>query len=121
MVDVTEDVAAELDLSEDRGALVQEVTAGGPAAKAGLRGPSQAGESGIAAGGDLIVKVDGQEIETSDDVAAAIADNQPGDTVEVEYLRGDERATKQVKLGERPDQSQPQAEQSPEADPFELP
>ena len=121
MVDVTEDVAAELDLSEDRGALVQEVTAGGPAAKAGLRGPSQAGESGIAAGGDLIVKVDGQEIESSDDVAAAIADNQPGDTVEVEYLRGDERATKQVKLGERPDQSQPQAEQSPEADPFELP
>jgi S1-C subfamily serine protease len=121
MVDVTEDVAAELDLSEDRGALVQEVTAGGPAAKAGLRGPSQAGESGIAAGGDLILKVDGQDVESSDDVAAAIADNQPGDTVEVEYLRGDERATKQVKLGERPDQSQPQAEQSPEADPFELP
>ena len=123
MVDVTDDVAAELDLSEDRGALVQEVTAGGPAAKAGLRGPSQAGESGIAAGGDLIVKVDGQEIETSDDVAAAIADNQPGDTVEVEYLRGDERATKQVKLGERPDQSQPQAEQSPEggSEPFGLP
>ena len=121
MVDVTEAVAAELDLSEDRGALVQEVTAGGPAAKAGLRGPSQAGESGIAAGGDLILKVDGQDVESSDDVAAAIADNQPGDTVEVEYLRGDERATKQVKLGERPDQSQPQAEQSPEADPFELP
>ncbi len=123
MVDVTGEVAARLDLPEDRGALVQEVTPGGPAAKAGLRGPSRAGSDGIAAGGDLIVTVDGQEVENADDVAAAIADNQPGDTVEVEFLRGDERETKQVKLGERPDRSQPQSQQAPEggADPFGLP
>jgi S1-C subfamily serine protease len=123
MVDVTEDVAKQLDLSEDRGALIQEITPGGPAAKAGLRGPSRAASGGLAAGGDLIVKVDGQEIENSDDVAAAIADNQPGDTVEVEYVRGGERETKQVKLGERPAQSRPQGEQAPGggSDPFGLP
>ncbi len=114
MADVTEEIAQQLDLPTDSGALVQEATPGGPAAKAGLRGPSEAGSGGIAAGGDLIVKVDGQEVASSDDVAAAIADKQPGDTVVVEYLRDGETDSAEVTLGERPDLSASQGQQAPE-------
>jgi S1-C subfamily serine protease len=52
----------------------------------------------------VLVKVDGQEIQKSDDVAAAIEDDKPGDTIEVQYYRGDELKTAKVKLGERPDE-----------------
>jgi S1-C subfamily serine protease len=99
---VTERIAEELNLPADRGALVQEVVKGGPSEEAGLRaGRRQAGE-GLAAGGDLIVKVDGQQISRPEDVATAIADNKPGDVVAVEYFRGDERRDAQVELGTRP-------------------
>jgi S1-C subfamily serine protease len=92
MRDVDEDLAKQLDLPVDHGALVDQAAANGPADDAGLR--SQ----------DVLVKVDGQEIQKSDDVAAAIEDDKPGDTIEVQYYRGDELKTAKVKLGERPDE-----------------
>jgi S1-C subfamily serine protease len=105
MSDVDEDVAKDLDLPVDRGALIQQTTENGPADDAGLRGSSGSDTSGnITGGGDLLVKVDGEEVENGDDVAAAIEDNQPGDTVEVEYYRGDDRETASVELSERPDE-----------------
>jgi S1-C subfamily serine protease len=106
MVPVTEELARDLNLPVDRGALLQTVVEGGPADKAGLRGGRTPTGSGIAAGGDLIVEVDGEQVRTPDDVAAAIADNSPGDEVEVVYYRGEKRRTATVKLGERPDQLQ---------------
>jgi S1-C subfamily serine protease len=113
MSDVDEDVAKDLNLPVDRGALIQQTAENGPADDAGLRGSSGSDTSGnITGGGDLLVKVDGEEVENGDDVAAAIEDNQPGDTVEVEYYRGDDRETATVELAERPDElggsSQPQ-------------
>ena len=104
MSDVDENVANDLDLPVDHGALVQQAVENGPAADAGLRGSSGNDTSGnVTGGGDLLVKVDGEEINNSDDVAAAIEDNHPGDTIEVEYYRGDELKTASVKLAERPD------------------
>ena len=38
-------------------------------------------------------------------MASAVADKQPGDTVEVEYYRGDDKRTASVELGERPTRS----------------
>jgi len=77
----------------------------GPAADAGLRGSRGSDTSNnVTGGGDLLVKVDGEEIQNADDVAAAIEDNKPGDTIEVQYYRGDELKTAKVKLGERPDE-----------------
>ncbi len=73
----------------------------GPADDAGLRGGRTPTGEGIAAGGDLIVEVDGSEIKDPDDVADAIADDKPGDEVEVEYYRGDDK-TVRVKLAKRP-------------------
>jgi S1-C subfamily serine protease len=96
MGDVNDDVAKRLDLPVDDGALVQEVSSDSPAAKAGLRA---AGEDG---GGDVIVAVDGQRVSGADDVVSAVAKRQAGDTIEIEYYRGGNKRTAEVKLGERP-------------------
>ena len=37
-------------------------------------------------------------------MAAIVAGKQPGDTIEIEYYRGDDKRTVEVKLGERPEQ-----------------
>ncbi len=111
MSDVTSDVASELDLPVEEGALIVEAVPGGPADEAGLRGDESKD-------GDLLVKVDGQEVKSADDVAAAIADNSPGDTIEVEYYRGGDLETSEVELGERPEQAgqDPQQAQPDEQD-----
>jgi S1-C subfamily serine protease len=125
MTDVDEDVARELDLPVEQGALIQEVAPDGPADDAGLRGAIGAAGSAVAAGGDLIVKVDGEEVENADDVATAIEDNKPGDTIEVEYYRGDDLKTARVELGERPDEvgagSEPRAPEDDDGGLFPLP
>ena len=103
--DVDPDVARELSLPTDRGALVQSVVRGGPADDAGLRGGERRTDSGLAAGGDLIVKVDDREIADPGELADAIGALKPGDEVRIEYFRGDERRSARVELGERPDQA----------------
>jgi S1-C subfamily serine protease len=102
MARVTKQLAEDLNLASDQGALVTNVVDGGPADKAGLHGGRTETSSGVPAGGDLIVEVDGQKIATPDDVSAAIAKKQPGDTVSVTYYRGDDKRTAKVKLGDRP-------------------
>jgi S1-C subfamily serine protease len=102
MIGVTEDIARDLNLESDEGALIQKVVEDGPADEAGLRAGSTPTGDGIAAGGDLIVEVDGEPVETPDDVPAAIADLKPGDKVDVVFYRGDDRKTVEVELGKRP-------------------
>jgi putative serine protease PepD len=75
------------------GAVVREATAGGPAASAGIQA------------GDVIVAVDGERIADPDDVAAAIQDNAPGDTIEVEVRRGGDAQTLDIQLAARPEQA----------------
>jgi putative serine protease PepD len=75
------------------GAVVQEATAGGPAAAAGLRA------------GDVIVTVAGERIATPDDVAAAIQDRRPGESVEIEVRRDGALQTFDVELTARPEQA----------------
>jgi len=100
--DVTEDLANDLNLPVDQGALITDVFAGGPADEAGLEAGSTPLGSGINAGGDLLVEVDGEKVSRSEDVGEAIADNDPGDEIEVVFYRGDERETARVELGKRP-------------------
>ena len=123
MATVTEDVAAELELPEESGALVESVEEGDPAERAGLRGSETDELSGeITTPGDLIVAVDGEPVRSADDVVAAVAGKQPGDTMELEIYRGDDRRTVRVKLGERPDElgaaTESEPEQSPEEEPL---
>jgi S1-C subfamily serine protease len=102
MIGVTEDIARDLNLESEEGALIQRVVEDGPADEAGLRAGGTTTGDGIAAGGDLIVEVDGKPVRTPDDVPAAIADLKPGDEIEVAYYRGDDRRTATVELGKRP-------------------
>ncbi len=123
---VTEEEAEEHDLPVDQGALIQEVADGGPADEAGLRGGRRQTVTGLRIGGDIIVMVDDQEIAENSDVADAILDREPGDEVEIEYFRGDERRTVTVELGERPESldtgALPGGEESPDDSlPFPLP
>ncbi len=99
-------LARKLDLDTDLGGLVAEVSSGSPAEKAGIRGGDdkvtfQAGR--YQAGGDVILRVDGDEIVTPDDLAEAIAERQPGEAVTLTILRGGERQQVEVTLGKRPD------------------
>jgi S1-C subfamily serine protease len=125
--DITEQDADELDLPVDEGALIQDVVNGGPADEAGLRGGRVELSQPLKVGGDIIVVVDGQEITRSSDVADAILDREPGDEIDIEYFRGDDRRTVTVELGERPESLNagmvPQGGEEPpdEGLPFPLP
>jgi S1-C subfamily serine protease len=123
----------DLNLPVDHGALVQDVAPGSPAAKAGLRAGKTETDLGLRIGGDLIVKVDGVEINEPPDVARAIADNKPGDVIQVQFYRGKKLRTVQVTLGKRPkrvpqrggrgqEPDRPEQPEQPEpGEPFRLP
>jgi S1-C subfamily serine protease len=102
---VTPEIADRLKLPADEGALVQEVQPASPASRAGLREGGTQSALGLVAGGDLIVGIEGKPVESPEDIAGAIADNAPGDKVEIEFYRGDEKRTVTVTLGNRPDQA----------------
>jgi S1-C subfamily serine protease len=102
MQDVTKQLAEDLNLASDQGALVVEVTADSPAEKAGLRGGRTDTGQGVPAGGDLIVAVDGKPVRDSNAVANAISRKQPGDEAEITYYRGDTKKTVKVELTKRP-------------------
>src|SRR6185312_271026 len=79
---VDSQLAQDLNLPVDHGALVVDVTPGSPAAKAGLKGGRTGTSQGVAAGGDLIVAIDGKDMQNEDAVATAIAAHKPGDKVD---------------------------------------
>jgi S1-C subfamily serine protease len=100
----------DLNLPVDHGALVQSVTPGSPADKAGIRaGDISATLDGapIQLGGDIIVKVDGKEIRSNDDLTAAIADRKPGDKVKVTINHSGKTKTVEVTLADRPASAEP--------------
>jgi S1-C subfamily serine protease len=98
-------LAERFDLPVDHGAWVQEVTPGGPADDASLRGGSGAQEfqgRQYRTGGDLIVAVGRQQIREEADVAKALVGLRPGSEVDLQVYRDGDRRTLRVKLGERP-------------------
>jgi S1-C subfamily serine protease len=96
-VTVTPELAEQLGLEADSGALVTTVAQGSPAEQAGLRGGGTAGGA-LTGAGDVIVRVDDRDIASSQDLADAIAGLRAGDTAEIEFLRGGERRTVRVEL-----------------------
>jgi serine protease Do len=89
---VNEDIAAGLGLDEEHGALVAEVVPDSPAERAGLRS------------GDVIVGIEGQEVESLKDLTRAVADVQPGEKAEIEVWRNGKRESLGVVIGESPEQ-----------------
>lgn len=91
-VDVAElspDLLDEYRISASRGAVITEVTEGTAAADAAL---------GI---GDVVVAVDGDRVEASEDLGELIRRHRPGDEVVIVYEREGRRQTVTVRLGAR--------------------
>jgi 2-alkenal reductase len=103
---VTPSIAERFGYGADRGAAVQGVNLGTPAADAGFR-PGKAEEVfediRIRPGGDLIVAIDGRPVDTADDVVRAVTRKLPGEKITFTVLRGGERRTIKVTLGTRPE------------------
>ena len=94
------------DLPVGEGVWLQSVSAGGPAAAAGLRGGS--GESitfqgqEYRGGGDVVTRLDGLPVRDADDLASAVMRLAPGRRVPVEVWRDGRRLVVEVELQERP-------------------
>lgn len=96
-----------MNLKEDqRGVLVAEVTKGGPADKAGLRGSDheiQQDGATLAVGGDIITQIDGKPVTTFDDMVAYLIESKsPGDTAHLTVLRNGDSVDVTITLGARP-------------------
>jgi S1-C subfamily serine protease len=103
---ITPNVARFLNLPVREGLLIIELVPGGPAAKAGVRGPTDRIElpqgDTFPIGGDIIVGIDGQPIKSRDDLDRAINSKNIGDRIQVEVMRGNRRMTLAVELAEVP-------------------
>jgi S1-C subfamily serine protease len=97
------ELADQMGLAADAGVLVQQVVTGGAADRAGLRGGHERaylGNTPIYIGGDLIVEIEGQDIETPQDISNVLDNHHAGDTVKVTVYRGKQRLTFNVTLDE---------------------
>jgi S1-C subfamily serine protease len=97
------DLAAQMGLNADYGLLIQRVTPGGAADRAGLHGGKEqayVGNTAILLGGDLIVAIDGQQIGDQQDMSVIMDKHQAGDTVSVTIVRGHHEMTFKLILGE---------------------
>ena len=88
---VTPILAAGLGLKRDQGAVLADVTPGGPADRAGL------------SVGDLVLTLDGKPIENGRQLHVNLYRREVGDTVRLEVFRGDQPTTVTVSVTERAD------------------
>jgi S1-C subfamily serine protease len=102
---IDEEIADVFDLPVEQGLLVVRVIEGSGADKAGLRAGTTevvvAGESYLL-GGDIIVEIDGEPATTAEDLREAVSAKKPGEKIDIEAYRGDDRRSFEVTLGRQP-------------------
>ncbi len=103
--DVSKDIADGVGLANARGAIVREPTQDGPAGAAGVKS------------GDIILKVDGDQIDDALDLSRTIASKAPDSTVELTIWRDGAETTLSVQLAQLDEtaQAQPNAPTPPQA------
>ncbi|MFL5343226.1 MAG: Do family serine endopeptidase [Hyalangium sp.] len=89
--DLTADLGKALNLPVTEGAIVNEVSSGGPSAKAGIKLD------------DVIVALDGQKISTASALTRAVALKRPGASATLTLYRNGKKEDVKVTLGTRPD------------------
>ena len=101
---IDEDKAGSLGMTEAKGALINEVTPGGPAAASTLKA------------GDVVTSVNGAKIDNSRDLARKIAELAPDTKVDVQVMRFGKVENISVKLGKFPGSTEvAKAEPAPKA------
>ena len=104
---ISPELADELSLASGTGLLIVRVTPGGAADKAGLHGGTERaylGNMPIMIGGDLIVAMDGQQIQDERDLAQMMNNHRAGDKVKITVYRGKKKLDVDVTLGEAHEQ-----------------
>jgi serine protease Do len=91
---MTEDIAAGLGLPKDHGEIVARVEPGEAAARAGIRQ------------GDVIVKVNGQDVTPDNTLSYIVAKTPVGSKMPIELIREGQRKAVVVTIGERPPEDQ---------------
>lgn len=102
---VSADIAAALGLDVNEGVLVAEVAQDSPAAKAGLKGGTQqtvVQNQWYILGGDVIQAIDGEKVDSAEELSAAIMEHEPGDEITLTVHRDGGTKQLQVTLAERP-------------------
>jgi serine protease Do len=89
---VTPELKAQFNLKSTDGALIADVTSGGPAEKAGIKH------------GDVIVGFQGEEIEDTNHLRNMVAATEVGTSADVTVVRDGREKTVKVKIGELPEE-----------------
>jgi len=104
---ISPELADQMGLASDSGLLIVQVVPGGAADLAGLRGGSERAYLGnipIMLGGDLIVAIDGQDVQDQQDLSQIMNSHRAGDSVRVTIYRGKRKMDVTVTLGEAREQ-----------------
>jgi serine protease Do len=91
---ITPDLAKQLGLKEEKGALVADIMEGSPAEKSGMQR------------GDVITEFDGKPVIDSTELKNLVANTSPGKEVTVKYIRDGNLKTVKVGIQELPVQAQ---------------
>lgn len=88
---VDPETAKEKQLSVEAGALISEVLADAPAARAGLKS------------GDIVTDIDGEKMDSMEAVSGYLAQRRPGDRIKLTYVRDNESHEVEIELAKRPE------------------
>lgn len=101
------ELAKNLNLPVEKGVLVARVYNNSPAVRAGLQGASREaiiGNRRLLVGGDIIVELDGQTIDSNITLTQVLETRtRVGDEVEIKFYRGNKLMSARVKLAVTPD------------------
>jgi serine protease Do len=91
---MNDDLAEALGIAENRGEFIQSVQPGEPAEAAGLLA------------GDVVLRVDGQEVTPDQTLSFIVANIEPGRRIDLEIIRDGARRTLPVTVGRRPSEEE---------------
>ncbi|MGA0605426.1 Do family serine endopeptidase [Phenylobacterium sp. VNQ135] len=86
----TSEMAEAAGLGDQKGAIVADLTPGGPSARAGLQV------------GDVVTAINGQTVRSSSELTRQVARARPGDSLRLDVIREGRRQTVTVRSGTRP-------------------
>jgi len=102
------ELADQLGLAADYGLLIVQVVQGSAAAQAGLQGGNERryiSNYPVMIGGDLLIAVDGERVESQQDLAQIMNKHRAGDTVHMTVYRGKRKMEVSVTFGEAREQA----------------